>query len=290
MDLSVLTMHGWAGVLLLAVGGLIVGSFLNVLIYRLPLMLEREWSRQAREQLESTGGAEPPRVDAQDSARFNLFLPRSHCPACGNYIKPAENIPILSWLALRGRCSQCSAAISPRYPIVEAVTAGALLLAVAAFGWTWLAAAAAGYTCVLIALAGIDFDTRLLPDQLTLPLLWAGLLTNAFDGFTGLESAVLGAAGAYLFLWSVYWIFRWLTGKEGMGYGDFKLFAAIGAWLGWTALPAVLLGSAALGLLYAFVSILMKRRTREQPLSFGPFLAIAGWGAMLFREIATVGL
>ncbi len=283
MELNVLMMHGWGGVLLLAVGGLIVGSFLNVVIYRLPLMLERDWKRQAREQLETDDGAKPAETDA---AQLNLFLPGSHCPSCGFRIRAVENIPVLSWLALRGLCSNCGAAISPRYPFVEAITACAVLVAFAAFGWTWLAVAAAGYTCMLIALACIDFDTQLLPDQMTLTLLWAGLLTNALGGFTDLASAVLGAAGAYLFLWSVYWIFKWLTGKEGMGYGDFKLFAAIGAWLGWTALPAVILLSAAIGLAYALVSILQRRRTRHQPLPFGPFLAMAGWGALMFRETA----
>ena len=283
MDLTVLLMQGWAAVPLLAVGGLIVGSFLNVVIYRLPLMLDREWRRQARQQLEEDAAAAP---EEDEESNLNLFLPRSHCPACGQGIRAAENIPIVSWLALRGLCSNCGAAISPRYPIVEAVTACAVLAAVAAFGWTGLAAAAAGYSCVLIALACIDFDTRLLPDQLTLPLLWAGLLTNAFGAFADLASAVLGAAGGYLFLWAVYWAFRWLTGKEGMGYGDFKLFAAIGAWVGWTALPAVLLIAASIGLAWALLSILRKRRTRHQPLPFGPFLAIAGWGALVFRDLA----
>ncbi len=306
MDLTVLLMHGWASLLMLAVGALIIGSFLNVVIYRLPLMLDREWRRQARQQLDEgepagpvEAGSEeaaPKRTGLQaagpedDAAIFNLFLPRSHCPACGQVIRAAENIPIASWLALRGLCSNCGAAISPRYPVVEAASACAVLVAVAAFGWTGLAAAAAAYTCALIALACIDFDTRLLPDQLTLPLLWAGLLTNALGGFTDLASAVLGAAGAYLFLWTVYWAFKWLTGKEGMGYGDFKLFAAIGAWLGWTALPAVLLIAASIGLAYALVSILRKRRTRYQPLPFGPFLAIAGWGALVFRELALGGM
>ena len=283
MDLNLLLMHGWAGVLLLAVGGLVVGSFLNVVIYRLPVMLEREWKRQAREQLEMEEAAPPAEANV---AQLNLVLPGSHCPSCGYRIRAVENIPILGWLALRGLCSNCGAAISPRYPFVEAITACAVLLVVAAFGWSWLAIAAVGYSCVLIALACIDFDTQLLPDQMTLPLLWAGLLTNALGGFTDPASAVLGAAAAYLFLWGVYWTFRWLTGKEGMGYGDFKLFAAIGAWLGWTALPAVILIAAVIALAYALVSILKRRRTRHQPLPFGPFLAMAGWGALIFRETA----
>ena len=285
MELSVLLMHGWAGIALLAVVGLIVGSFLNVVIYRLPIMLDRGWQRQARETLDMKEAAPP-----TEAGQLNLVFPGSHCPSCGHRIKPAENIPILSWLALRGRCSNCGAAISLRYPIVETIAACGAIAAVAACGWTWLAVAAAGYTWVLIALACIDFDTHLLPDQMTLPLLWAGLLVNALGGFTDLAPAVFGAAGGYLFLWGVYWVFKWLTGKEGMGYGDFKLFAAIGAWLGWTALPAVILIAAVIGLAYALVSILNKRRTRHQPMPFGPFLAMAGWGALMFRETAMSAL
>ncbi len=283
MSLDVLLTHGWAGIALIAVGGLIAGSFLNVVIHRLPIVLDRDWTRQAREILGMDDAGGPAQAEP---ARFDLLLPGSHCPACGHSIKPLENIPIVSWMALRGRCSNCEATISLRYPVVEAAAACGAIAAVAAFGWNWLALAAAGYTCTLIALACIDFDTELLPDQLTLPLLWAGLLVNALGGFTDLAAAVFGAAGGYLFLWSVYRVFKWFTRKEGMGYGDFKLFAAIGAWLGWTALPAVILFAAVAGLAYALVSILNKRRTRHQPVPFGPFLAMAGWGALLFRESA----
>ena len=290
MDLNVLLLHGWAGALLLAVCGLVAGSFLNVVIYRLPIMLEREWGRQAREHLDRGEARDRGEPEDSEPERLDLFLPRSHCPACGTGIRAVENIPVVSWLALRGRCSHCGSTVSPRYPIVETLTAGAVLAAVAAFGWTWPAVAAAVFGCIVIALAGIDFDTQLLPDQLTLLLLWAGLLTNVLGGFTDPASAVLGATGGYLFLWAVYWIFKWLTGKEGMGYGDFKLFAALGAWLGWQALPFVILLAALLGLAYAAVSILRRRRSRQEPLPFGPFLAIAGWYALMFPSFTTSGL
>ena len=281
MALSSLLAHGWAGVLLLSVLGFVIGSFLNVLIYRLPVMLDRDWKHQARELLDIP---HPDKPAGKYPARFNLFVPRSHCRSCGYRLAVLENVPIFSWLALRGRCSNCDAAISVRYPLIEAITAATILAVVASLGWTWPALAAAGYACFLIALAGIDFDTQLLPDQLTLPLLWGGLVVNAFGGLVDLESAVLAAAGAYLFLWSVYWAFKLLTGKEGMGYGDFKLFAAIGAWLGWAVLPAVILIAAVTGLAYALVESLRGRRERDQPVPFGPFLAIAGWVALVFRD------
>lgn len=286
MTFSSLFAQGWPGVLLLVVLGLVVGSFLNVLIYRLPAMLARNWNHQAREQLdlEETEGTDEPAPT--DETPFNLFVPRSHCRSCGHQIRALENIPILSWLALRGRCSNCRAAITARYPLVEAITAAAVLAAVAAFGWSWLALAAAGYSCFLIALACIDFDTQLLPDQLTLPLLWAGLVVNAIGGFAGLTAAVLGAAGGYLFLWSLCWGFKLLTGKEGMGYGDFKLFAAIGAWLGWAALPPVILIAAVAGLAYALATMLGRRWERGQHVPFGPFLALAGWVMLIFPNQA----
>ncbi len=286
MALGGLFAHGWLGVLLLAVLGLAVGSFLNVLIHRLPVMLARDWNRQARQQLdiEQTGATKP-----ADEAPFNLFVPRSYCRSCNHPLRAVENIPILSWLALGGRCSNCGTAISARYPLVEAGAAVVLAVAVASFGWSWLGVAAAGYGCLLIALACIDFDTQLLPDQLTLPLLWAGLITNAIGGFTDPAAAVLGAAVAYLFLWSVYWCFKLLTGREGMGYGDFKLFAAIGAWLGWTALPATILIAAVAGLAYALVTMRHQREKRGQPVPFGPFLALAGWTMLIFRDkVATM--
>ena len=285
--MSGLLLYGWSGVALLSCLGLACGSFLNVVIHRVPLMLDRAWARQAREQL---GGEHAPAEVEADDAPYNLFVPRSRCPACGHRIRAIENVPVLSWLILKGRCSNCRSSISARYPLVEILTACVLLAAVALFGWTWTATATAVYGGFLIALAGIDFDTQLLPDQLTLPLLWAGLIVNALGGITDLAAAVFGAAGAYLFLWCVYWVFKVLTGKEGMGYGDFKLFAAIGAWLGWMALPGVILMAAVLGLGYALVSILAGRRDRHQPLPFGPFLAMGGWLALLLQQQPSLSL
>lgn len=278
-----LLLYGWAGVLLLTSLGLVFGSFLNVVIYRLPVMLNREWSRHAREQLDT---GEATGVTTADETPFNLLVPRSQCPACRHQIRAVENIPVLSWLILRGRCSNCGTAIPVRYPVVECVTACAFLMVVAVFGWSWEAVAAATYSSFLIALAGTDFDTHLLPDELTLPLLWLGLIANALGAFTELHAAVFGAAGAYVFLWSVYWAFKWVTGREGMGYGDFKLFAAIGAWLGWAALPGVVLMAAVTGLGYALTAILRGRRSRHQPIPFGPFLAMAGCAALLLHEHA----
>lgn len=273
-------MSGWAGLLLLLATGLAFGSFLNVAIHRLPIMLARRWNAQARAQL----GLQEEAASAEaDAAPFNLFLPPSHCPACKHPLKIRENIPILSWLMQKGRCCNCGGAISVRYPLVEALAAGAALAAAAAFGFTWLGFAAAAYAWALIALAGIDLDTQLLPDQITLPLLWSGLLVNAFGGFADLSSAVVGTAAGYLFLWTVYWGFKLITGKEGMGHGDFKLLAAIGAWLGWQVLPQVILLAAATGLAWALAGILTRGRDRRQPIPFGPFLALAGWAVLLLE-------
>ena len=282
------------GLWLLAVG-LCVGSFLNVVIHRLPLMLHRQWRREAEAveqtttQSQSNSSASAPHPESAPSAdagveRFNLMWPRSHCPACRRPIKAVENIPILSWVWLRGKCAGCAASISFRYPLVEALAAAAALWAVAAFGFTWLALAAAVYAWALIALAFTDLETGLLPDQITLPLMWLGLLVNLGDGLTPLAWAVAGAAVGYLSLWLLYWAFKLATGKEGMGYGDFKLLAAIGAWLGWQALPAVALLAAAAGLLYALTAILLGRRSRRQPIPFGPFLAAAGCAALIWQE------
>ena len=263
----------WCGLLLV---GLCVGSFLNVVIHRLPIMLARAWRREAADELGVAG-------DDRPAECFNLAVPRSRCPACGQPVKATDNIPILSWILLRGRCAGCAASISPRYPLVELLGALAALAAALAFGMTWLGLAAALYLWVLIALACVDLETGLLPDQLTLPLLWCGLLANLPGAFAPLTSAVVGAAAGYLVLWGTFWGFKLATGKEGMGYGDFKLFAAIGAWLGWQALPAVLLLSAVAGILYALPAILMRRRDRNEPIRFGPFLAAAGGLALIFR-------
>ena len=260
--------------------GLCVGSFLNVVIHRLPIMLTRSWRREAAAELGVDG-------DEPAEERFNLAVPRSRCPHCGAPIKASNNIPIFSWIRLRGRCPDCAAPISLRYPFVEALGALAALAAVLAFGLTWTALAAAACLWALIALACIDQETGLLPDQITLPLLWCGLLINLSGAFAPLASAVLGAAAGYLFLWATYWAFKLITGKEGMGYGDFKLYAAIGAWLGWQALPTVALLAALAAILYALPPILLGRRDRSAPIRFGPFLAAAGSLALIFPNETT---
>ncbi len=257
--------------------GLMIGSFLNVVIHRLPIMMERDWAAQCAE----LRGEPPPVAD-----HLSLARPRSRCPHCGHSISAMENIPLLSWFVLRGKCKGCSAPISPRYPLVEAITG--LLFAYGAwrFGFGMAGLGALCFIAALIALTGIDFDTQLLPDDITLPLLWLGLLLNAFNTFTDLKSAVIGAAAGYLALWSVYWGFKLATGKEGMGFGDFKLLAALGAWLGWQMLPLTILLSSFVGALIGLSLIVFARQGRNVPIPFGPYLAIAGvialfWGKPL---------
>jgi len=262
--------------------GLCVGSFLNVVIHRLPKMMERAW----REECAELAGAPPARPD---EGRYNLLVPRSACPACGRRIAPLENVPVLSWLWLRARCAGCGARISARYPLVE-LAAGAIGgYAAWRYGPSLAAAGAMLYCWTLLALAVIDLDTQLLPDDLTLPLLWAGLLFNLGAGFVPLSTAVLGAVAGYLALWLVYWAFKLATGKEGMGYGDFKLLAAIGAWLGWQKLPLVILLSSVVGAAIGIALIVLARHGREKPIPFGPYLAAAGiiallWGDVLIRR------
>ena len=247
--------------------GLIVGSFLNVVIHRLPKMMERQWRA---EYAEFTGNPAPA------AERYNLFVPRSGCPSCGHRITALENVPIVSYLVLRGKCAACGKKISPRYPAVEALTALISGYAAWRFGFTWTTLAALVFAWAIIALAFIDLDTFYLPDDLTLPLLWAGLLLNLGNTFVPLQSAVIGAAAGYLSLWSVYWGFRLVTGKEGMGYGDFKLLAAIGAWMGWQMLPLVILLSSFVGAAIGICLIVFARHGRQTPIPFGPYLAIAG--------------
>lgn len=255
------------------IGGLCIGSFLNVVIHRLPLMLERRWQAEAAE---IRGEAAP------EHPRFNLMVPRSRCPHCGHEITARENIPVLSWLALRGRCSACKAPISPRYPLVELATGLLSLLVYWQFGPTFAMLAALGLTWCLVALTLIDFDTQLLPDTITLPLLWAGLLLNINGTFVPLQHAVAGAAAGYLSLWSVYWLFKLTTGREGMGYGDFKLMAALGAWLGWVMLPLVLLLSSLVGAVIGLGYLAVRRESA--PFAFGPYIAIAGFVALLWGQ------
>lgn len=281
--------------------GLCVGSFLNVVIHRLPRMLEREWRAQCDE-LQSTPPEGAAGADTPSSARtaetlapavappaYNLVVPRSACPGCGHRITALENIPVLSWLVLRGRCSACRTRISPRYPVVELVAGLIAAFAAARFGLSLAAFGTMLFCWVLLAAAAIDFDTQLLPDDLTLPLLWAGLAINFFGTFAPLFSAVVGAMAGYLSLWLVYWGFKLATGKEGMGYGDFKLLAALGAWLGWQALPLVILLSSAVGAVVGISLMVFTRHGRDHPLPFGPYLAAAGvialfWGDALTRR------
>ncbi len=260
--------------------GLIVGSFLNVVIHRLPRMLEQGWQRQC---------AELRGEDVVPHAAYNLLVPRSACPHCNHAITAWENIPVLSYLYLRGKCKGCGAPISPRYPVIETLTG--LLCAYAAWHFGFGAAALGALLLIwaLVALTAIDFDTQLLPDDITLPLLWTGLLFNVFGVFTTLSGAVLGAVFGYLVLWSVYWVFKLVTGKEGMGYGDFKLLAALGAWLGWQMLPLIILLSSLVGAVVGITLIVALKHGRNIPIPFGPYLAGGGlialfWGASLTQS------
>ncbi|WP_421169788.1 prepilin peptidase [Aeromonas dhakensis] len=259
---------------------LMIGSFLNVVIHRLPIMLEREWQAEYLSYFN-------PETQLQQEERYNLMVPRSACPHCGHAITAMENIPLLSWLWLKGRCRECQAPISARYPLVELLTALLSLVVAATFPPGWALLAALLLTWVLVALTFIDLDKMLLPDQLTLPLLWGGLLFNLAGGFVPLADAVIGAMAGYLVLWSLYWAFKLLTGKEGMGYGDFKLLAALGAWLGWQALPIVLLLSSLVGAIIGISLILLRNHHQGKPIPFGPYLAIAGWIALLWGDTIT---
>ena len=255
--------------------GLMVGSFLNVVIHRLPLMMERDWQAQYQEYL-----GESPAEDAP----LNLAQPASRCPHCNHKIRFYENIPLLSYLWLRGKCSSCQTSISARYPLVELLTG--VLSAVIAwhFGFGLQAGAALLLTWALLALSMIDVDHQLLPDSITLPLLWLGLTLSLFPVFTDMRSSLIGAIAGYLSLWTVYQLFKLLTGKEGMGFGDFKLLAALGAWMGWQALPVIVILSSAVGALLGGAMIAIQGRDRAQPIPFGPYLAIAGWIALLWGD------
>jgi leader peptidase (prepilin peptidase)/N-methyltransferase len=258
--------------------GLMVGSFLNVVIHRLPKMMERDWHAQCTE----LNGQ-----SIESLPKYNLIVPRSACPHCGHAIGAAENIPLLSYLFLRGKCKACAAPISLRYPVVEAISG--LLSAYAAwhFGFGLAGLAAIIFVWAMIALTFIDFDTQLLPDDITLPLLWLGLLLNLNGAYTTLQNAVIGAVVGYLTLWSVYWLFRLATGKEGMGYGDFKLLATIGAWLGWTLLPLVILLSSVVGAVVGISLIIFTKHGRNIPIPFGPYLAGGGLIALFWGQSLT---
>ena len=252
--------------------GLAIGSFLNVVIHRLPKMMERQWRAECAE-LTSAPGQTP---DNATEESYNLFVPRSRCPGCAQPITAFQNIPVVSYMMLGGKCANCKTRISPRYPFVEVISG--LLAGYAAwrFGATLAGLGALVFVFSMIALTFIDLDTFYLPDDITLPLLWIGLLVNLAGAFTDLPSAVIGAACGYLALWSVFWLFKLVTGKEGMGYGDFKLLAAIGAWLGWQMLPLVILLSASVGAVIGIGLMIFARHGRETPIPFGPYLAIAG--------------
>jgi leader peptidase (prepilin peptidase)/N-methyltransferase len=262
-----------AATLAAALLGLLIGSFLNVVVYRLPVMAQRELDNYIAHE----AGQELPHQD-----RFDLMVPRSACPHCGHRITALENIPIVSWLVLRGKCSACKAPISPRYPVVEAVTGLLSGLLVWHFGSGWLGLASLVFTYFLISMTLIDYDTKTLPDDLTYPLLWLGLLLNLNGTIVPLRDAVIGAMAGYLSLWTVYWAFKLVTGKEGMGYGDFKLLAALGAWMGWAALPTIIILSSVVGAVVGIGLIVFVRRDRNNPIPFGPYLAAAGMIALLY--------
>ena len=261
---------------------LLIGSFLNVVIYRLPVMMERDWRAQCDEISASPAGELP-------QGRFDLMVPRSRCPSCNHQITAMQNIPVISYLLLGGKCGNCKAPISRRYPAVELLTAVLTGVVAWRFGFGWEAAAAIALTWTLIAISVIDIDHQIIPDSISLPLIWSGLFLSLFHPLAGAEilfvdakTAIAGGLAGYLSLWSIYHLFRLLTGKEGMGYGDFKLLAALGAWLGWQMLPLIILLSAIVGAVSGILMIVTKRHERSVPIPFGPYLAAAGWVAMLY--------
>jgi len=264
-----------------AVFGLLIGSFLNVVIYRLPVMLNNEWRIQCCEFLELDN------TENENKPPFNLVTPRSRCPHCNHQITALENIPILSYLWQRGRCSDCKAPISLRYPLVELSSALLACIAVWHFGWGWELVGALLLSWTLLALSLIDYDHQILPDNMVFPLLWLGIIFNFFSTYTSLESSVWGAIIGYLSLWSVYQLFKLVTGKEGMGYGDFKLLAALGAWLGWQALPQIILLSSLVGAVLGLSLILLRGRDKNLPIPFGPYLACAGWIYLIWGQQLT---
>lgn len=257
--------------------GLIVGSFLNVVIHRLPIMMERQWQEQSEAILH-------PEREPEPQPAYNLVVPASTCPSCQHKIRAWENIPVISYLFLRGKCSACRTSISLRYPAIEILSAVMTVVIGLAYGLTLHTLVFCLFGWSLLTLTMIDYDTQLLPDNITLPLLWAGLIVNSFGLMVTLEQALWGAIAGYLSLWSVYWIFKLVTGKEGMGYGDFKLLAALGAWLGWMKLPLIILLSSLVGTIVALILIVMKRQERSNPIPFGPYLAIAGFIALVWGD------
>lgn len=256
--------------------GLIVGSFLNVVILRLPRMMELAWQQECRETLD---------LVAEPQEKLSLMFPPSHCNGCGARIKPWHNIPVISWLLLRGRCAQCKTSVSIQYPLVEAATGAMFAVCAHKFGWSPQLLAALIFTAALVTLTVIDLRTQLLPDAITLPLMWLGLLLSFGPLFADMPSALAGAAAGYMSLWSVFQLFRLITGKEGMGYGDFKLLAALGAWLGWQSLPMIILLSSVVGATIGIALIVLRRQGKEIPIAFGPYLATAGWIALIWGDV-----
>jgi leader peptidase (prepilin peptidase)/N-methyltransferase len=275
---EVFSAYSWLWVVVVSLISLLIGSFLNVVIHRLPIMMEKDWMAQC---------AELNGNKVENNSTFNLSTPRSACPHCGHAITAFENIPILSYVFLKGRCGGCQTHISLRYPIVEALTAILSVFVAYHFGFGWETVGALMLTWILIALTFIDLDHQLLPDKLILSLLWLGLIFNLFSTYSSLNDAVLGAIIGYLSLWSIYHLFRLITGKEGMGYGDFKLLGALGAWLGWQALPLIVLLSSFVGAFVGIALILFKQHGRDIPIPFGPYLAAAGWITLLWGDMLT---
>jgi leader peptidase (prepilin peptidase)/N-methyltransferase len=270
--------------------GLAIGSFLNVVIYRLPIMMEHEWVSQCAELTKSQESNLDKSVldkDASDQSKFNLSTPKSRCPHCGHAITALENIPVLSYLMLRGKCSDCGTKISARYPIIESVTALLSIILAWHFGYGWATLAGLFFTWALIALTMIDFDHQLLPDSITLPFLWLGLGLSLWNVFVDTQAAIIGAIAGYLILWTIYWAFKLITGKEGMGFGDFKLLAMLGAWMGWKMLPVIILLSSAVGAIVGITLIVAFGRDKTIPIPFGPYLAAAGWIALLWGNDLT---
>lgn len=263
---------------------LFVGSFLNVVIHRLPIMMENGWRQECLEFLDADAENKPEASSPKDSEPFNLMVPRSRCPSCDTLITASQNIPVLSYVLLKGKCGSCATKISAQYPLIELITMILSMVVAYEFGFGWQAIAGVVITCALVALSVIDLKHTLLPDDITLPLLWMGLLASLVPVFVEPQTAIVGAAAGYLSLWSVYWLFKLVTGKEGMGYGDFKLLAMFGAWLGWESLPTIILLSSVVGAVVGITLIVVRGRDRNIPIPFGPYLAAAGWLAMVYGD------
>ncbi|EWH10044.1 type 4 prepilin-like proteins leader peptide processing enzyme [Catenovulum agarivorans DS-2] len=270
-----------AWVIFVGLFSLLVGSFLNVVIYRLPIMLERDWKRECQLLFEDEGVKLP--IDIPQD-RFNLVFPHSHCPSCKASVKPWQNIPVLSYLLQKGKCSSCQTNISLRYPLIEILTAVAGVIAALQFGFSTETLWALLFSYLLISMCFIDFDTMLLPDQLTISLLWLGLIANLSATFVPLEDAVIGAIAGYMILWTIFQTFKLLTGKEGMGFGDFKLLAALGAWMGWQSLLVIVLLSSVVGAIAGIIILKMQDKDQQHAIPFGPYLAMAGWIAFYWQQ------